>query len=165
MAGAPCSLIGWSSKKRTLCSASPCLARRFCSQKRMMLCRSCGETGVSLARGAPGTETWAQGGHLRGKEAQLALHVLVDEVLFAGEAAGAPAKLGLHCLPQTQLVGPSEQAVGRAGHRGFTVGPRLTIPKLRTTPEPHLGTNEWLAQLALRGAGSRVTKPGGGGGR
>lgn len=46
--------------------------------------------------------------HLGGEEAQLTLHILVDEVLLAGEAAGAPAKLGLHCFAQSQLVGPSE---------------------------------------------------------
>lgn len=46
--------------------------------------------------------------HLGSEEAQLALHILIDKVLLAGEAAGAPAKLGLHCLAQTQLVGPSE---------------------------------------------------------
>lgn len=50
----------------------------------------------------------AEPAHLGGEEAQLALHVLVDEVLLAGEATGPPAKLRLHCFTQTQLVGPSE---------------------------------------------------------
>jgi hypothetical protein len=119
-----------------LCNASPCLARRFCSQKRMMLWRSCRERAElgeeqGTGWGHPGRRHRGDRSrpHLGGEEAQLALHVLIDEVLFAREAAGAPAKLGLHGLAQTQLVGPSQEAAGDRGggsaqHAGARGGTR-----------------------------------------
>lgn len=49
---------------------------------------------------------------LRGEEAQLALDVLVDVVLLAGEAPRSSPELGLHRFPESHLLGASQQTAG-----------------------------------------------------
>lgn len=48
---------------------------------------------------------------LRSEKIQLILYILIDVILFAGEATCASSKLCLHWLPQADLICPPEQTL------------------------------------------------------
>lgn len=108
-------LIGCPSRKWMLWSTSPCLALRLSSQYFIMLWRSWKPSeswkGLWNSRNVTFGALHSQTLHssdLRGKEAQLALNVLVDVVLLTGKASHPAAKLWLDSLVHAHLLGPSQ---------------------------------------------------------